>query len=126
MAVPEKREGIFPGDTLPVAFECRQPDPTDPIHQDRGIPATPDTAFVRVKDQDDVWLELGGVGVTTVSMTITPATGITARDTGAIISYTLSSTFTQIPGNFTMYITAIFNGDLIRTVDKKFRVLEFR
>jgi hypothetical protein len=126
MAVPEKREQIFPGDTLPIAYECRKPDVVDPIRQDRGLPTTPDSAFVRVKDQDDEWLEIGGVGLTTVPATITPQTGETAYDTGAIISYTLPSEFTQIPGNYTMFITAIFSGDIIRTEDKKFRVLEYR
>lgn len=126
MAVPEKREQIFPGDTLPVAFECRKPDPDDPIHQDRGLPTTPLSAFVRVKDQDDEWMEIGGPGSTTAPATIVPQTGVTSRDTGAIVKYTLGESFTQTPGNYTLFLTAEFEDDIVLTEDKKYRVLEFR
>lgn len=126
MAVPAKREQIFPGDTLPVAYECRKPDTDDPIHQSRGLPVTPDSAYVRMKDQDDAWIEIGGPGSTTAPATVIPATGATYADTGGIVKYTLPSTFTQIPGNYTLFITAIFDGDFILTEDKKLRVLEFR
>ena len=126
MAVIDKRINIFPGDTLAIAFECRKPDTLDPLEYQRGQPVTPDSAYVRVKDQDDVWFELGGVGIEEAPMTIVPQTGNTYSDTGAIIKYTLPAIWTLVPGNYTIFATATFSDGLIRTEDKKFRVLEFR
>jgi hypothetical protein len=126
MAVPEQRQQIFPGDTLPVSYECRKPDVSDPIHQSRGLPTTPDFAYVRVKNQDDEWLEIGGPGIETATATIMPQTGTNPQDTGGIIKYTLPSEFTEIPGNYTLFTTAVFDGEIILTEDKKFRVLEYR
>jgi len=120
------REGIFIGDTLPVAYECRRPDPIDPLHYQNGVPATPISATVKVIDQDETWLPLGGPGTTEADMEITPATGVTRQDTGAIIKYTLPSSFTVVEGNYTMFITATFDNGVILTEDKKFRVLPYR
>jgi hypothetical protein len=118
-----EREKIFPGDTLPVSYECRLPDPAD-NRNTYGLPAEPSDAFARLKDQDDVFLELGGPGSITGPVEIIPPTGTTSRDTGALLNYTVNEDFTQEPGDYTLYITAIYPNGTVRTEDRRFKILE--
>lgn len=120
-----EREKIFPGDTLPVEYECRLPDPTDNRNSE-GLPAQPDEAFARLMNQEGDMLEVGGPGSIIAPVEIVPKTGDTARDTGALLRFTVSEDFTQEPGDFTLYITAVYGNGVVRTEDKKFKVLEMR
>lgn len=120
-------EKIFQGDTLPVSYECRRPDPDDPIRYSGGWPATPVSAYARVRDTlSEVFLEIGGPGVITAPCTIEPATGSSRNDRGALVNFVVSSEFTQVPGTYVLYITAEFSDGAILTEDRKYRVNEFR
>ena len=120
------KERIFPGDTLPIAYECRKPDP-DNDRNTAGLPATPDSAYVRLLNrQTGIFVEIGGPGDDTVDAEITPATGTSYMDKGAIVRYTLPSTYTQEPGDYTLYMTAVFADGAILTEDRLFKVNEYR
>lgn len=121
-----ERERIFPGDTLPVTYECRKPNPDD-RDDSRGLPATPDSAFVRLFNrQTGEFVDIGGPGDTTAPATITPATGAEPENVGALVSYTVGSEFTQEPGDYALMITSVFPGGAILTEDKIFKINEFR
>lgn len=109
-----------------MAYECRQPDEDDPRNTG-GLPATPDSAYVRLLNrQTGEFVEIGGVGDDTVPAQIDPATGTTARDKGAIIRYTLPAEFTAQAGDFTLLTTAVFADGAVLTEDRIFKVLEYR
>lgn len=71
-------------------------------------------------------LDLGGPGSVIAPVEVVAKTGDTARDTGALLRFTVSEDFTQEPGDFTLYITAVYGNGVVRTEDKKFKVLEMR
>lgn len=120
------KKRIFPGDTFPVAFECRQPDTENPRNVS-GLPDQPILAHVRVLNkQAGEFLALGGVGVEEASAVIEPKTGDLMADKGAIIRYTVDSAFTQTPGDFVLLMTAEFSDGAILTEDRQYKVNEFR
>ena len=92
-----------------------------------GLPATPLSAHVRLLDrQTGQFIDIGGAGDDTADATITPATGTTWSDKGAIVKYTLPAEFTEESGDFTLLTTAVFADGVILTEDRVFKVLEFR
>ena len=124
--MPIEKEKIFQGDTLPVALECRKPNPDDP-NDSRGLPATPTSATARVYDSlNEVFLFIGGGTDDTADCTIVAQTGIDPDDKGAIVSYTVPSAFTAEAGDYKLFITAVFPDGAILTEDKAFKVLELR
>lgn len=120
------KERIYPGDNMVAVYEVRKPDPENP-NDAKGLPANVSSAYARVLNGlTGEFIDLGGVGVQTDAVTITPATGTTYSDTGAILSYKLSSTVTAIPGDYTVLITAIFQDGTRLTESRKVKVLEWR
>jgi hypothetical protein len=107
---------VYTGDTLPVAYECRQPDPDDPTNSE-GIPAIPISAKARLLSRSTgTFVELGGTGVTEVDADIE----------GNIVRYTVPSAFTLIPSDYLLYVTVTFADGNKLTEDQKFKVQEFR
>lgn len=120
------KEKIFVGDTFPVAYEMRKPDTVD-TRNTLGLPAQPSSAYARLYDrQIGDFLPIGGTGVFQVPVTIEPKTGDLKTDRGAILKYTVPTTFTQNPGTYTLWITAVFADGAILTEDRPFQVLEPR
>lgn len=120
------KDRIYPEDNLVLEYEVRKPDPNNP-NDAHGLPASVSSAFARVLDGlTGVFLDLNGVGVTTDSVTITPATGTTRDDTGAILTYKLKSSITINPGDYTVLITAIFQDGTRMTESRQVKVLEYR
>jgi len=119
------RDKIFPGDTLPVEYELRKPDPAYP-NDAHGIPATVLYAFARLMDESGEYVPLGGGGTIPAAADVTPPTGTTASDTGSIVRFVVTDDFTQTPGRFTLYVTAEFADGSRLTEDRKFTVLEMR
>lgn len=120
------KDRIYPEDNLVLEYEVRKPDPDNP-NDAHGLPASVSSAFARVLDGlTGVFLDLNGVGVTTDSVTITPATGTTRDDTGAILTYKLKSSITINPGDYTVLITAIFQDGTRMTESRQVKVLEYR
>ncbi len=120
-----ERDKIFPGDTLPVEYEMRKPDPDSP-NDAHGLPANARNAYVRLMDETGTFIPLGAAGALSAPAEITPATGTTRNDTGSIIRYVLGDTFTQTPGRYTLYTTAEFADGSRLTEDRKFTILEMR
>jgi hypothetical protein len=121
-----ERDRIYPNDTLPVAYETRMPDP-DNEHNIDGLPAEPLEAYARLYDrQAGVFLELGGPGEETAPCAIEPKTGTLSPDKGAIVSFVVTSEFTETPGDFTLLITSVFADGAILTEDRIYKVLEVR
>jgi hypothetical protein len=118
-----EREKIFPGDTFPVSYECRMPDPDD-NRNTYGLPAEPESGFARLKNDQDEFLELGGPGSIIGAVEIVPKTGQTEHDKGALINYTVSEDFTQTPGDYVLYITAVYENGIVRTEDRRYKVLD--
>lgn len=111
---------------MPIAYECRKPDPNDERNT-AGLPATPTEAYVKLLDrQTGEFIEIGGPGEDSVPATIDPATGTEWNDLGAIIRYTLPSEFTTEPGDYTLFTTAVFDNGTILTEDKVFKINEYR
>ncbi len=111
---------------MPIAYECRKPDP-DNDRNTAGLPATPSSATVRLLNrQTGVFVDIGGAGDDTVDATIEAATGSTWQDKGAIVRYTLPSTFTTEPGDYALYVTAVFPDGAILTEDRLFKINEYR
>lgn len=120
------KDRIYPEDNLVLEYEVRKPDPDNP-NDAHGLPASVSSAFARVLDGlTGVFLDLNGVGVTTDSVTITPATGTTRDDTGAILTYKLKSSITINPGDYTVLVTAIFQDGTRMTESRQVKVLEYR
>lgn len=120
------KDRIYPEDNLVLEYEVRKPDPNNP-NDAHGLPASVSSAFARVLDGlTGVFLDLNGVGVTTDSVTITPATGTTRDDTGAILTYKLKSSITINPGDYTVLVTAIFQDGTRMTESRQVKVLEYR
>lgn len=104
----------------------RRRDPENPNNPD-GLPVTPVSAYARVFDQgSSEFIELGGVGEDTAPCSIEAATGSTSRDRGGLVSFTVSSEFTQIPGRYTILITTTFGDGIILTEDKQYQIIEIR
>ena len=120
------KDRIYPEDNLVLEYEVRKPDPNNP-NDAHGLPASVSSAFARVLDGlTGAFLDLNGVGVTTDSVTITPATGTTRDDTGAILTYKLKSSITINPGDYTVLVTAIFQDGTRMTESRQVKVLEYR
>ena len=120
------KDRIYPEDNLVLEYEVRKPDPNNP-NDAHGLPASVSSAFARVLDGlTGVFLDLNGVGVTTDSVTITPATGTTRDDTGAILTYKLKSSITINPGDYTVLVNAIFQAGTRMTESRQVKVLEYR
>lgn len=121
-----ERERIFQGDTLPIVYETRKPNPDDP-RDSRGLPVTPSSAVARLFDrQGQTFLPVGGGTVITAACTIEPQTGPEEQDRGALVSYTVPAQFTAVPGDYSLYITATFPDGAVLTEDRQFKILEFR
>jgi hypothetical protein len=107
---------VWQGDTVPVAYECREPDPDDP-HNTEGILVEPASATARLYDRSEgEFMDLGGVGDITADATVD----------GAVIRYTVPSAFTQTPGDYVLYITAQFSDGNTLTEERRIKVLEYR
>ena len=123
------KDRIYQGDTFPVKYECRKPNLED-TRDSRGLPATPISASIRVYDSiNSAFLELGGPGVYDVDAEITAATGTDAGDLGAMVTYTLPATFTQVSGDYTLFLTAEFADsptNVILTENRRYKVEEYR
>ena len=123
MAIKQK---IMPGDTYPVKFEARKPDPTN-IHDSYGLPQTATSASVQLYDATGgAFIEIGGTGITTVFATVTAPTGSTSSDTGSVITYTLPSAFTAVPGDYVLFVTVTLVDGNKKTEDIRFKVNEWR
>lgn len=120
--MPADRTTIYVGDSFPVSYECRRPNPDDGMGGTYGLPDTPIDARVEVKQRDGTSLELGGSGVYVVTAEIIPQTGITSNDRGGLINYTVPPAFTQEAGDFTLYLTGIFADGAILTENRRFKV----
>lgn len=84
-------------------------------------------AFARLRNLfEGTDIELGGPGVLEDPCTITPPTGSTVNDTGAIVRYTVDSAFTTTTGTYTLFITAVFSDGTRLTENRKFSVLELK
>jgi hypothetical protein len=91
-----------------------------------GLPDTPIDARAEVKRRDGTSVPLGGAGVYVVTAEIIPQTGSLVSDRGAIINFTVAPTFTTTAGDFTLYITGIFDDGAILTEERRFKVREKR
>lgn len=114
---------IFTGDTFNIIEEHRIPDPTaNPANMNRGVPGSVQTATVQVWSlQAGTYLALGGTGVTVVPATITPKTSTV----GALIEYTVPSSFTQNTGDYSLFLTLTFDGE-VKTIRYRYKVLAKR
>lgn len=120
------KERIYPEDNIVIEYEVRKPDPDNP-NDAHGLPAAVSSAFARVLNGlTGEFINLNGVGVTTEAVSITPATGTTRDDTGAILTYRLKSTITSVAGDYTILITAVFQDGTKMTEPRRVKVLEFR
>lgn len=113
---------IYVGDTFPIVIEHRLVDtsPT-PISatQNRGVPADVDTAVISLWSvASAAYLELGGVGITEVAATITPATSTV----GALITYTITPSFTQVAGDYAAFVSFSYDGGQVTTVRQRYKV----
>jgi hypothetical protein len=99
------------------------PDPDD-NRNTYGLPAEPESGFARLKNDQDEFLELGGPGSIIGAVEIVPKTGQTEHDKGALINYTVSEDFTQTPGDYVLYITAVYENGIVRTEDRRYKVLD--
>lgn len=111
----DQKDHVFTGDSYPMAYECRKPDPDDPYNP-KGIPAYPISGYARVVQTDAVtpdFLPIGGPGVFQAPATID----------GNIISYVFPEEFT-LPGTYKIFLTAVFPGGSTLTEDRQLKVLE--
>lgn len=119
-----EKDKIYLGDTYTAVYEVRKRAPNDDF---RGLPLGVVSAFARLKNLfEGTDIELGGPGVFEDPCTITPPTGATVNDTGAIVSYTVDSAFTDTIGTYTLFITGIFADGTRLTENRKFSVLELK
>lgn len=124
--MPADRTTIYVGDSFPVSYECRRPDPSGGLGGSFGLPDEPIDARAEVKRRDGTSVALGGTGVFVVTPDIIPKTGTTASDRGALINYIVLPIHTQIAGDYTLYITGIFEDGAILTEERRFKVREKR
>lgn len=117
MAV-DKRDKIFPEDALPVAYECRVIDVDS--GNSYGEPAEPIEAYARILDKTTGEFMLLSSDIYG-PVEIVPKTSTT----GAILKYTVTSDFTVVPGDYTIFITAVYADGTITTEDRDFKVLDF-
>jgi hypothetical protein len=120
--MPTDRTTIYVGDSFPVSYECRRPDPDDGMGGSYGLPDTPIDARVEIKLRDGTSLPLGGEGVYVVTAEIIPQTGSGPNDRGALINYTVPPAFTQEAGDFTLYMTGIFADGAILSENRRYKV----
>ena len=107
-------------------YEVRKPNPDNP-NDSYGLPTPVSSAFARILDGlSGEFIEIGGPGVLTETVTITQPTGTTASDKGAILTYKVKSDHTQEPGDYTLLITAVFQDGSRLTEDRRYKILEFR
>ena len=120
------KEKIFVGDTFTKSFEHRKVDLTN-LSNTRGLPGIVTTAYAQIYDVTNaVYLPIGGAGVFTAPATITPKTGNLSSDNGAIVTYTVSSAWTALAGDFSLMITYIYENNQVNTLKFRFRVTEKR
>jgi hypothetical protein len=120
------KDRIYPGDTLPVAYECRMPDEDNP-NNSNGLPATPTIAVARVFNSTvGEFLEIGGPGVFEDAVAIEAQEGNGQYDKGGVLRYTVDSVFTVDPGDYTLFITATFANGVKLTENRKYKIEEYR
>ena len=120
------KEKIYVGDTLTKAFEHRLADLSN-LSNSRGLPGVVSSAVARIYDvTNGVYLPIGGAGVFEQACTITPRTGTTSNDVGAIVSYTVSSVWTATIGDFSLLITYTFENSRVGTMKYRYRTSEKR
>lgn len=117
MAV-DKRDRIFPEDALPIVYECRVVDADS--GDSYGEPAQPIEAYARILDKSTGEFLMLGADIYGV-VTIEPMTATR----GALVKYTIGSDVTSTSGDYTIYITTVYNDGTITTEDRDFKVLEF-
>jgi hypothetical protein len=120
--MPVDRTTIYVGDSFPVSYECRRPDPDGGMGGSYGLPDTPIDGRVQLIRRDGTIIEIGGAGVTTVTPEIVPQVGTGVNDRGGLINYTVPPIFTQDAGDYTLYITGIFDDGAILTEERRFKV----
>lgn len=120
--MPVDRTTIYVGDSFPVSYECRRPDPDGGMGGSYGLPDTPIDGRVQLIRRDGTIIEIGGAGVTTVTPEIIPQVGVGVNDRGGLINYTVPPIFTQDAGDYTLYITGIFDDGAILTEERRFKV----
>src|SRR5688500_9091413 len=120
--MPVDRTTIYVGDSFPVSYECRRPDPDGNMGGSYGLPDTPIDAKAEVLRRDGTQVELGGVGVPIVTAEIIEQTGPLVNDRGGLINFTVQPMFTQEAGDYTLYITGIFDDGAILTGERRFKV----
>ena len=120
--MPVDRTTIYEGDSFPVSYECRRPDPDGGLGGSYGLPDTPIDARAEVKRRDGTSLELGGPGIYVVTPEIIPQLGPSVNDRGGLINFTVAPAFTQEAGDYTLYITGIFDDGAILTEERRFKV----
>jgi len=124
--MPVDRTTIYVGDSFPVSYECRRPDPNGNVGGSYGLPDTPIDARAEVKRRDGTSVELGGTGVYVVTPEIIPQTGTGTSDLGGLINFTVAPAFTQTAGDYTLYITGIFEDGAILTEERRYKVRDKR
>ena len=124
--MPVDRTTIYVGDSFPVSYECRRPDPDGGMGASYGLPDTPIAAQAEVINRAGESIPLGGVGVTVVPAEVVAQEGNAVGDRGALINFTVAPEFTQTAGDYTLYITGIFSDGAILTEERRFKVKDKR
>ena len=120
------KEKIFIGDTLTKSFEHRIADLTN-LSNTRGLSGVVSSAVARIYDvATGAYLPIGGAGVFEQACSITPRTGTTAADIGAIVTYTVSSVWTAVAGDYSLLITYTFENSRVNTMKYRYRTAEKR
>lgn len=115
----DRRDKIFPNDSLVLIYECRMSLVSDTISF--GQPVDPVSAFVRILDKETgTFIPLGNNDETELPLAIIPQSG----DQGALLKYTIGSDVTNKVGDYTAYVTAIFADGTRLTEDRDFKVLD--
>ena len=117
MAV-DKRDRIYPEDAFNVVYETRVIEDTE--SSSYGVPAQPIEGYARILDKTTgQWLVLGTDEYGTVE--IDPMTS----SRGALIKFRVTPIITANPGDYTIFMTAVFADGTVQTEDRDFKVLEF-
>lgn len=123
------RESFFIGDLPILVFECRRPNP-DRMEDPDGIPSEPINAFakyysttdgdiVEVDGNDTIPLGVEGDALWMLEMD-------ELEDRGALMYVHIPEEVTELEGNYTLYLTTIYDDGLKITHDQKINISGYR
>lgn len=123
------RESFFIDDLPILVFECRRPNP-DRMEDPDGVPAEPINAFAKYySTTDGTLIEVNGsdtIPLGSIGDALWMEEMDDLLDRGAFLHVHIPDEVTELEGNYTLYLTTVYDDGLKITHDQKITISGYR